>query len=272
MAPANNPWGHIFLSHMDKADAPTFTLASLHRSGSTLLPRARSVIYRGMWACLPDNAKNQTQRNPKAYTSYMPTFTTDARMEKVQDLMSSASPDLQDSCTKKQSFESSGGGGPVEAVFWIPETSTQWRLRGRAYLVGPDIESDAAAPVRDALLPFMHPLDSGSGSEAYSSNWNWNRELTAHFGNLSPLMRGSFRGPPPGTPATGPRDNGQGLGQRVTDVNDAAARANFRVVVIVPEEVDRIDLSNPEEGHRWNYKLNTCAQHAATWKETVLWP
>ncbi|PHH67124.1 hypothetical protein CDD82_1500 [Ophiocordyceps australis] len=264
MAPANNPWGDIFLSHMLKASAPTFTLASLHRCGSNeLLPRARTVVYRGMWTRLPDNPKNPAPRNPRTYTSFMPTFTTDFRMEKVPDLMPSSHSHAQ------QQSKSSGGGGPVEAVFWIPEACTQWRVRGRAFVLGPDIESDAAAPVRDALMPSMHPLDSEAGHEA---NWSWSRELTAHFGNLSPLMRGSFRGPPPGTPVTGPPDNGHGLGQRVTDVHDARARANFGVVVIVPDEVDRVDLSNPDESRRWNYKLDTGGQHPAPWKETVLWP
>lgn len=38
--------------------------------------------------------------------------------------------------------QGSGGGGPVEAVFWCKEVMTQWRFQGTAYVVGEDIEDD----------------------------------------------------------------------------------------------------------------------------------
>jgi hypothetical protein len=79
-------------------------------------------------------------------------------------------------------------------------------------------------------------------------------------------MRGSFRNPPPGTPITETPGEGLRLGQTVDDLEDEISRRNFRVLVIVPEEVDRVDLSDPEKGRRWNYKLE------AEWKETELWP
>jgi hypothetical protein len=126
-------------------------------------------------------------------------------------------------------------------------------------MIGPDIDSDEASSAREALMPYMR--EAGD-----TEKWSWARELTAHFGNLSPLMRGSFRNPPPGTPITETPGEGLRLGQTVDDLEDEISRRNFRVLVIVPEEVDRVDLSDPEKGRRWNYKLE------AEWKETELWP
>ncbi|KJZ78039.1 hypothetical protein HIM_02676 [Hirsutella minnesotensis 3608] len=261
------PWRSTFLSHVEKQDSPVFTLSSLRSvssgasssSEASWEPRARYVVFRGMWACLPVNPKNTADLNPDAYTSHLPTITTDVRMDKTPELMA-------DSAAAASSTTSSGGGGPVEAVFWVDEVKTQWRLRGRSYLVGPDVETDAAAPVRDALK--RHMRRTGAGADA---SWSWAKELTAHFGNLSPAMRGSFRNPPPGTPLSRKPDEseGLGLGQKVTTLDDSVARANFRVVVIVPEEVDRLDLSNPERGRRWNYKLDG---DGGEWKITELWP
>ena len=42
----------------------------------------------------------------------------------------------------KDQIQGSGGGGPVEAVYWVTETGTQWRIRGRAYIIADDIETD----------------------------------------------------------------------------------------------------------------------------------
>ncbi|KAF7518112.1 hypothetical protein G7054_g13583 [Neopestalotiopsis clavispora] len=68
-------------------------------------------------------------------------------------------------------------------------------------------------------------------------------------------MRGTFRNPPPGRPVNLAVGDGLGLGQKVTDLDDEVARRNFRVVVIVPEEVDRCDLSDPARGRRWFYRF-----------------
>ncbi|KAM5348425.1 hypothetical protein ACJ41O_008249 [Fusarium nematophilum] len=250
------PWRSAFLSHVNEMDSPTFFLSTLHHqspsvsNGDPITPRSRTVVFRGLWAELPANPKNQAPLNPPAYESDLLTITTDARMEKVPEL----SPD-------GSSVPQSGGGGPVEAVFWAVPSRTQWRLRGRAYLLGPDIDQPSAAPVKQAIEKHMRLRGDDSGS------WDWAREVTAHFGNLSPVMRGSFRNPPPGTPRNEKPAPGLGLGQKVDDLNDEVARGNFRVVVIVPEEVDRVDLSDPEEGKRWNYRLA-----GDSWEETELWP
>ncbi|EQK97456.1 hypothetical protein G6O67_000090 [Ophiocordyceps sinensis] len=256
------PWRSTFLSHVQQQDSPTFVLSSLHTDSSSaaprVTPRARTVIFRGMWACLPVNPKNPAELNPDVYRTDLPTITTDARMNKTPELLASST----------ASAGQSGGGGPVEALFWVPAVQTQWRLRGRAYVVGPDIDSDGAAPVRDALTPYMRGTGAGGP-------WSWSRELTGHFGNLSPLMRGSFKNPTPGTPSSRKpgQEEGLGLGQKVVSLEDSVARSNFRVVVIVPEEVERLDLSDPENGRRWNYKAKDDGTGGVrAWEVTELWP
>ncbi|POR39090.1 Uncharacterized protein TPAR_00721 [Tolypocladium paradoxum] len=257
---ADAPWRATFLSHVQQMDSPTFVLSTLHPSDSppaSIVPRARTVVFRGMWASLPVNPKNPAALNPDTYRTHLPSITTDARMDKTPELLKTPS---------GPEGPQSGGGGPVEGVFWAAEAQTQWRLRGRAYVIGPDIDSEAAAPLRDALAPYMRRTGATAGGP-----WSWSRELTAHFGNLSPLMRGTFRNPPPGTPLGRKPEKGLGLGQRVEDVEDEVARRNFRVVVIVPEEVDRVDLSDPERGQRWNYKF-VGTDDTGEWTVTELWP
>jgi pyridoxamine 5'-phosphate oxidase len=147
-------------------------------------------------------------------------------------------------------------------VFWCSKVKTQWRVRGHAYIIGPDIGSDAAAPVRAAIEKHMR----GSAKD-----FSFTRELTAHFGNMSPVMRGSFRNPTPGTPLSEKPSEGEALGQKVEDLHDPIARKNFRVVIIVPEEVDRMDFSDPQKARRWNY-LHVGDGTAGTWKITETWP
>ncbi|KAL7788984.1 pyridoxamine 5'-phosphate oxidase domain-containing protein [Trichoderma ceciliae] len=257
------PWRSTFLSHVQQMDIATFTLSTLHPldGSNQAVPRARTVIFRGMWASLPDNPKNPAPLNPAVHTSDLPIITTDVRMEKVPELIGSrheqppVSPEAQSTI-----------GGPVEAVFWMQKANSQWRFRGRAYVIGPDIETDAAAPVRAALQPWMRTVD-----EEQKGAWSWSRELTASFGNLSPLMRGSFRNPLPGTPLTQKPEPGLELGGEVQDVNDELARKNFRVLVIVPEEIDQLDLSDPKRGRRWNHKAEV-SESEISWKTTELWP
>ncbi|KYK59603.1 zn 2cys6 transcription factor [Drechmeria coniospora] len=272
--PADPPWRAAFLSDVERMDSPTFVLSALGQSNgaplswsssssppsprdhpprpSIMVPRARTVVFRGMWACLPVNGKNPAELNADVFTSYLPTITTDVRMQKSSELVSG-----------------DGAGNPVEAVFWAAEAKNQWRLRGRAYLLGPDIDSEAAAPVRAAIKPYMRPRGTGAGTDV-GGPWSWSRELTAHFGNLSPLMRGTFKNPPPGTPLACMADQGFGLGAEVHDLDDELARRNFRVVVIVPDEIDRVDLSEPARVRRWSYSRERASEDG--WRVTELWP
>lgn len=252
------PWRSQFLSHVQ--EAPVFNLSTLHSNeqpfsaaGSSLAPRARTVVFRGMLGGMDVNPKNSAKLNPDTWESDLLTLTTDDRMEKVPELLGHSS--------SGQNHQSqSGRGGPVEAVFWVPKTKTQWRLRGHAYVIGPDIDTDAGAPVRKALEDQMRRIGDGP--------WSWGTELTAHFGNLSPTMRGSFRNPPPGRPVTEKPEEGYGLGQKVGDLEDEIARRHFRLLVIVPEDVDQVDLTDPDRGRRWNYQRT----ESQTWTSAELWP
>ncbi|KAK7432625.1 hypothetical protein QQZ08_000833 [Neonectria magnoliae] len=262
-APSPAPWRKTFLAHIQDMGLPTCSFSTLHYetpssagAAPQVTPRSRIVVFRGMWASLDPNPKNPAPLNPSVYESDLLTITNDARMQKTTELYQSGAEDV--AASKSQS----GGGGPVEAVFWAEPSRTQWRVRGHAYVLGPDIDSESAAPVKTAIKRRMRL----NGSED-SARWDWGRELTAHFGNLSPGMRGSFRNPPPGTPLSEKPAPGLALGQKVEDLHDEIARENFRVVVIVPEEVDQVDLSDPNLSRRWNYKLVD-----ESWVTTELWP
>lgn len=268
---AATPWRAQFLSDLNQMDQPAFTFTSLHSIPSNTLPRGRTCIYRGLWGQLPPNEKNKAPRNPAdLYESDLPVLTTDARMDKVPEIFSSA-----------EAVTGSGGGGPVEAMWWAVATQTQWRIRGRAWVLAPgDIggESKGATAVREALKARMRKTTGGEES----SEWDWEREVVGHFGNLSPGMRGSFKNPSPGTPRANKPGEGEGLGQKVGDelLDDEVARKNFRVVVIVPDEVDLVDLSDPADQRRWLYTYvgtgakatKPCGVVEGDWEKVELWP
>lgn len=276
------PWRPLFLQHIGLMSQPSFVLSTLHPVSASspfpAVPRARTVIFRGMWASLPHNERNPAPRNPPVYESDLLALTTDARMDKALEI---ARPGAEAGATRTGTVAgagtgvSSGGGGAVEAVFWAEEAATQWRLRGTAWVLGPDLETEGGRAVREAVGARMRRLSDG-GSEAAGAEgeggtaetaWSWAREVTAHFGNLSPAMRGSFRYPPPGTPTSVPPGQGLGLGQKVEDLEDEIARANFRVVVIVPTEVDRVDLADMDRPRRWLY-----AYREGQWDTLEVWP
>ncbi|KAK2050985.1 hypothetical protein LY76DRAFT_475094, partial [Colletotrichum caudatum] len=293
------PWRAAFLKNVNDMASPEFTLATLHSAhapaaapAASAVPRLRTVIFRGLWAELPVNPKNTAPLNPPVYESDLLTLTTDARMAKVPDLFGPSS-------SSSSSF-SSGGGGPVEACFWTG-AKVQWRVRGEAHVLGPDVEHpDAPGPaaVREALQARMRRRrrrrhsegpppegDNKAADDDDGDDWSFAREVTAHFGNLSPAMRGTFRNPEPGTPRRvnpPPGDGKLGLGHKVEDLHDEAARANFRVVVVVPAEVDETDLSDPEDPRRWLYRFvgasaaddrpTDGAERSNGWEKIELWP
>lgn len=139
-----------------------------------------------MWAELPENKHNDAPRNEKVFESEMPTFTTDVRMQKVPEIFGSSAGHAK----SEDQAQGSGGGGPVEAVFWVKEANVQWRVRGQAYVVAQDIEgegeeSSGVRTVKSEVAKRMRVLD-----ESKEKDWSWNKELTGHFGNISPGMRG----------------------------------------------------------------------------------
>lgn len=183
------PWKSLFLSHIAKLPSPEFVFTSLQQAPSSsptpYIPRLRYCIYRGMWAELPENKHNDAPQNPRVYESDLPTFTTDVRMEKVGQLFASS----EGHATDEAQIQGSGGGGAVEAVWWIKEEGTQWRMRGQAYVVGPDVEgegnqSSGVRTLKSEIGARMRVVKPGE-------EWSWAKELTAHFGNCSPSMRGN---------------------------------------------------------------------------------
>jgi hypothetical protein len=56
--------------------------------------------------------------------------------------------------------------------------------------------------------------------------------------------------------------------ENVENLNDPTARGNFRVLVICPEEVERLDLSNPGRT-RWVFAER---EDDGEWEEIELWP
>ncbi|KAK7743165.1 hypothetical protein SLS53_004250 [Cytospora paraplurivora] len=277
------PWRAQFLDHISKMDQQTFTLTTQHPINNASVPRARTCVLRGLWTTLPPNDRNKAPRNPPTYESDALAITTDARMEKVAELFASGE-------ATGRGISSSGGGGPVEALFWVPQAQTQWRIRGHAWVLSPsDVESGnsgGAKAAREALSARMRRADGdgdGAAADAGSGEWSWEREVVAHFGNLSPAMRGGFKNPPPGTPRSIAPGPGEGVGQTVGDelLEDEVARRNFRVVVIVPDEVDLVDLSDRADQRRWLYTyLGPAAVEAtkpggevvAGWEKVELWP
>jgi pyridoxamine 5'-phosphate oxidase len=183
------PWKTLFNQHVSKMESPEFVLSTLaaapKESPTPFVPRARFCIFRGFWTELPENKHNDAERNPQVYESDLPTFTTDVRMEKVGQIFGTSHGHAEST----EQTQGSGGGGPIEAVWWMKETGTQWRMSGKAYVVAQDIEDDEESSgvrtVKSEVGKRMRVVD-----EAQESHWSWKRELTAIFGNQSPGIKG----------------------------------------------------------------------------------
>lgn len=229
-----------------------------------------------MWAALPENKHYDGPKNEKVYESDLLTLTSDVRMAKIPEIFASSA-----GHGEVAQSQGSGGGGPVEAVFWIKDTMTQWRFRGEAFVVGEDIEgvgeqSAGVRTVKSKIGARMRVVD-----EEKKDSWSWATEVTHHFGNLSPGMRGSFKNPSPGTPVSlPPTEKGVALGQKVTGLEDDIARKNFRVIIIRPDEVEQLDLTEPDKARRWKYTYvgpdgghaGQRGENVGEWKKEELWP
>lgn len=119
-------------------------------------------------------------------------------MQKVGQLFATSAGHAQE----EEQVKGSGGGGPVEAVWWVKDVGTQWRVRGEAFVIGEDIDDvgegggrSGVRTVRSEVGRRMRRVDEGDGEgkgEGGEEEWSWGRELTAHFGNCSPGMRGMY--------------------------------------------------------------------------------
>ncbi|OOF91429.1 hypothetical protein ASPCADRAFT_211238 [Aspergillus carbonarius ITEM 5010] len=246
------PWLSSLKSQLTSPSATTsFTLSTIGQSSHGYpVPRARTVEFRGFFPSLslhPSAVKSLKEQgiglNPDIYESEMIAVTTDVRMEKVGELGAS--------------------GGVVEAMLWLGEMGKQWRVRGRGFVLG---GSEGESESKEVVGRGLRRKDEGDGD----GEWTWERQVDMYFANHSPAMRGTFRNPPPGTPRSQDPENPQlKLGQKVEDLRDEVARANFRVLVIRPEEVERLDLQDPANVTRTRW---TAVRDGEAWEEVELWP
>ncbi|KAL4758267.1 uncharacterized protein BDW70DRAFT_98644 [Aspergillus foveolatus] len=257
MAPAIAPWRALFLASLEKSKSSSFSLASVaHTTANKPVPRSRTVEFRGFFP-KPASTLHQsgiealkTQGiglNPDVYESDLFSITTDARMKKMGQLADS---------------------DDVEGVFWFEEVSTQWRVRGKAIAIGNPENGPEEKEARNTVRKALRVKEEG---ESDIKDWDWDRQVATYFANHSPVMRGTFKSPPPGTlRSEAPSDPRLKLNQQVEDLKDEVARANFRVLLICPQEMERLDFSNPDDVRRTNWALVDAEK--GEWKETELWP
>ncbi|KAJ5098276.1 hypothetical protein N7532_005277 [Penicillium argentinense] len=256
------PWRDLLASHMAQTPGYEFTVATVGQDENKRpVPRVRTCGYRGFFPELEIHPKSQEEMkqqvkdggNPPTYESDMFCFTTDTRMEKLGQLESS--------------------GNDIEAVFWLKDLMTQWRVKGKAFAIGdPTEDAEHEKISRSELEDFLRVKQNFNGP---IEEWTWERAVTKYFANHSPLARGSFKNPAPGQPRSQlPSDPSLRMGQKVNDLHDPVARGNFRVVVIRPDVVERLDLSSQEDMRRWIWVLNSRGDHYGqyTWTETEVWP
>lgn len=303
------PWKPLLQHHLTLIKPPVFSLATISSvssptnptfsppptplpshtplPASALTPRLRSMIYRGFLGSLPPNSHNPlAEHNPTdVFESECLTFTTDSRATKAGEFQTHhrGGGDAE---------VGTSGGGEVELCVWVAGDTTtgedvqnQWRVRGRCYLLAERDVADSTA-ITNVLEGRMVPTGKPGRDQ-----WEWKREVQRHWGNLAPAMRGSFANPPPGTPLSVPLDSlpvgksgGPGLekGKPVsneevlsTEGHAARARANFRVGVVVPEVVERVDLNADEKrARRWVWwRVDGQGEGIeAGWKGVETWP
>ncbi|KAJ5159835.1 uncharacterized protein N7482_006839 [Penicillium canariense] len=268
--PSNHraPWRDLLDSHLEKTPDDYFTIATVsHDTLGLPVPRVRTCGCRGFFPELqlhPSGQEAMDQQvenggNPPVYESDMLTFTTDVRMEKLGQLDST--------------------GHMIEAMFWLKDLMVQWRVKGRAFAIGnPSVGAEEEGVARKEIgsgLRVKGDYDGDLNSD--TAKWTWEKAVTKYFANHSPVMRGSFRSPPPGQPRSHvPSDPALRLGQKVADLQDPVARGNFRVVVIQPQEVEYLDLSDLDDVRRRKWTLvhdgHRGGQPGGEWVETEIWP
>ncbi|CCX32332.1 Similar to Uncharacterized protein YGR017W; acc. no. P53210 [Pyronema omphalodes CBS 100304] len=270
------PWKPLLIQHLGTLNPPNFALATISSNAAplnppfcppgamhppppsipSLVPRVRTMIYRGFFGTLPANPHTPLpNHNPPIMTSDMLTFTTDARMTKTGEL-------TPDHTSGGDATRGTCGGAEVEMCFWMEEPQNQWRVRGRCYLLAEE-DVDTSHEIQEELKKRMEFSPEGDKDQ-----WSWKKEVQAHFANLAPAMRGSFSNPPPGTPVNvdlSQLENNTGGGEQLkkgTNVKnedvlkmggpEEIARRNMRVGVVVPEVVERVDLAADDKtARRW---------------------
>ncbi|KAK6526730.1 hypothetical protein TWF281_009932 [Arthrobotrys megalospora] len=268
------PWKQALNSHIQSLACPTFSLATVSQAGGISVPHVRTLVFRGFYAELPVNKYNPVASNT-GFRSNLIAFTTDNRMEKSRDLgglegiTSSSLPTVTNN---------------VEVCFWIPSNGEnpvigkQWRIRGRCFVLPRDLGSQdtGAKETKKWLVERLSNDNGGDGSD-----FDFAKEYKAHFGNLSPSLRGSFRNPLPGAP----KEFGDGgLTPKSPIGNDQldneVALSHFRVAVIEPTRVEYLDLEGPSRtvwvpvgsDAEKSEKLESFGKVNGIWREVEVWP
>ncbi|KAK6508125.1 hypothetical protein TWF506_010228 [Arthrobotrys conoides] len=269
------PWKQALNSHVQTLACPTFAFATVAASqaGGIAAPHVRTLVFRGFYAELPVNKYNPVSGNI-GFKSDLIAFTTDKRMEKFRDL---------GGIEGVTSSSLSTATNNAEACFWIPSDQNpmigkQWRIRGRCFVLPRDLETEDRE-IQETKKWLVERLSKDGGGN--SSEFDFAKEYKAHFGNLSPVLRGSFRNPLPGAP----KELGDGgltpkcpIGDDQLD--EEVALSHFRVAVIEPTRVEYLDLegrtktiwvlvgSNSEKDEQ----LENFGKVDGTWREVEVWP
>ncbi|KAF3904193.1 hypothetical protein AA313_de0210099 [Arthrobotrys entomopaga] len=275
------PWKQALISHVQSLACPTFTLATAAISGGTVSPHVRTLIYRGFYGELPPN-KHNPQPGNTGYSSDLITFTTDKRMEKFKDLGEIEG--VSTSSSSPSAAAAAATTNNVEACFWIPSKENamigkQWRIRGRCFVLPRDIDTTSGGGETTTKKWLTERLRGKQGGKG--EGFDFGKEYKAHFGNLSPVLRGSFRNPLPGAPkelGTGGLTPKSPIGD--DELNQEVALDNFRVVVIEPTRVEYLDLEGPlkliwvpvgGEAEK-NEMLEKFGKVDGDWREVEVWP
>jgi hypothetical protein len=172
------PWRDILDSHLQQTQGYEFTIATIgYDAHKRPVPRLRTCGCRGFFPELELHPKGQEAMdeqvegggNPPVFESDMLCFTTDARMEKLPQLESS--------------------GNAIEAVFWLKDLMTQWRIKGTAYAIG-DPTSNITESEKASREEIMKGLRVKGHNDGDIANWTWDKAVTKYFANHSPVARG----------------------------------------------------------------------------------
>ncbi|GMG25081.1 unnamed protein product [Aspergillus oryzae var. brunneus] len=235
MAP-QAPWRSLFQSHLTQNSSTSFTLSTVdHDSQNRPVPRSRTCEFRGFWPSPQLHDKAVEALNSQGIGQNPAVYESD---------MISLTTDVR--MEKVGQLDSSAN--VVEGIFWLTDVGNQWRVKGEAFVIGDPKGGAHEEAARKEIQTGMNV----TGKDADVSEWTWERQPRTQE----------------------PADPNLKLGQKVDDLQDSIARGNFRVVVIRPNEVERLDLSDLQNVRRvrWTFVPADNTGGQGEWVETELWP
>lgn len=169
-----------------------------NKAGNSYHPRVRTCVLRGFFAELDlpqididwilrdaearhDPAHEVAVRtqdlglNPRIFESDLLAFTTDERMGKVAEITENNN---------------------VELLMWAAESKLQWRISGKASVIGGNPDDEREGNAREEIMHWLRDRVANGDPDAPKSHpraektWTFDREVLAHFSNMSPVMRG----------------------------------------------------------------------------------